>query len=204
MFNAPPQALLLVVLIVGGYAVQSLLPGDLVLRMFAFFPAGLPYGRWETLATALFVHGGWAHALMNAAFALAFGAPLARFFGPRLGGWLWFYGFYLVCGIGANLAFYALHASSTAALVGASGAISGLMGAACRLLSGHGRVGRLLSRPVVTMGLVLLGVNVAIALIGSAFVPGAGGAAIAWEAHVAGFALGALLIGPVARMSGRS
>lgn len=203
VFNAPPQALVLVVLIVVGYAIQSITPVETVLRLFAFFPAGLPYGRWETLATALFVHGGWAHALMNAAFALAFGAPLARFLGPRVAGWLWFYGFYLLCGVGANLAFYALHASSTAPLVGASGAISGLMGAACRLLGGHGRVGRLTSRPVVTMGLVLLAVNVAVGLLGSAFVPGADGAQIAWEAHVAGFVLGVLLIAPVARLSGR-
>lgn len=203
VFNAPAPTLALVALIVGGYGLQSLIPGDGPLRMFAFFPAGLPYGRWETVATAIFLHGGWSHALMNAAFALAFGAPTARFFGERLAGWLWFFGFFLVCGVLANLAFAAVHPASTVAIVGASGGVSGLMGAASRLLAGHGRVGRLFSPPVLAMGGALVAINLVVAILGAAFVPGADGASIAWEAHIAGFLAGVLLIGPVARLARR-
>jgi membrane associated rhomboid family serine protease len=203
MFNAPPQAMVLTVAIVALYGLQSLMPGDQVAQLFAFYPAGLGYGRWDTLVTALFVHGGWGHALMNAAFALAFGAPVAQFFGPRLPGWLWFFGFYLVCGVLANLGFAAVHPNSMDPLVGASGAVSGLMGAAARMLGGRGRVGRLFSPPVLAMGAALLVINLLVAVLGSIVVPGAGGAAIAWEAHIAGFLAGVLLIGPVARFAER-
>lgn len=203
VFNAPAQALVLVALIVVGYGLQSLTPRDWALRSFAFIPAGLPYGRWDTVATAIFLHGSWAHALMNAAFALAFGAPTVRFFGARLAGWLWFFGFFLVCGVLANLAFAAAHPTSTAAIVGASGAISGFMGVAARLLGGHGRVGPLFSPPVLAMGGALIAINLVVAVLGGAFVPGANGAGIAWEAHIAGFLVGVLLIGPVARLARR-
>src|SRR5215471_9528114 len=86
VFNAPWQAVAVTVLIVGGYALQTLFPPDAIIGAFAFAPVNLTHGRWETLITANFLHGGWAHAMMNGAFALAFSTPLARFFGPKLEG----------------------------------------------------------------------------------------------------------------------
>jgi membrane associated rhomboid family serine protease len=198
LFNAPWPALALVVVIVGGYALQSRFGLELLVEEYAFSPAALEAGRWWTPLTALFLHGNWAHALMNAAFALAFATPVARFFGSRIAGVLGFFGFYLVCGVLSCLAYAAIHLGSPAALVGASGAVSGLMGAAARLIAGNGRIGRILSSPVLGMGGAWLAVNLLVGAIGSQFVPGAGGAGIAWEAHVAGFLAGVLLITPFA------
>jgi membrane associated rhomboid family serine protease len=204
VFNAPWPALLLVALIVGSYAVQSRFPIEAVAGAMAFSPAGLAEGRWGTLFSAMFVHGNWAHALMNAAFALAFGTPVARFFGERAKDALLFFGFYLVCGVLSSLGFAAIHLGSTGALVGASGAVSGLMGAAARLIAGHGRLGPIMSRPVIGMGAAWVIVNLLMGMVGSGLVPGAGDAGIAWEAHLVGFLAGVLLIGPAARLARRA
>jgi membrane associated rhomboid family serine protease len=201
VFNAPWQAILVVVLIVGGYGLQTLFPADAVLRAFAFAPANLAPGRWETVITALFLHGGWDHALMNGAFALAFAAPVARLFGPSVEGFLIFFSFYLVCGVLANLGYAAVHPGSPALIVGASGAVSGLMGAASRLMGADGRVGPLLSRNVIGMAGGWIVINLLFAVIGGGFLPGAGNAGVAWEAHLAGFAVGVLLIGPLSRLA---
>ena len=88
-------------------------------------------------------------------------------------------------------------------MVGASGAVSGLMGASARLLGGGGRVGPLLSRPVISLGGAWLGINVLMALAPPSLLPGAGSAGVAWEAHLAGFLLGVLLVGPFARLAPR-
>ena len=171
---------------------------------YAFSPAMLSEGGWSRLVTALFLHGNWPHALMNGAFALAFGTPLARWFGVRAGGALVFLIFYVTCGVLSSLGYAALHLGEQSALVGASGAVSGLMGAASRLIAGQGAgLGPILSRPVLGMGAAWLAVNLLVAVIGSAAVPGADGVAIAWEAHLAGFVAGVLLAGPFSRLARR-
>src|SRR5688572_26890250 len=105
MFNAPWPALVLVALIVGGYAVQSRGPLEALVLSFAFSPALLDEGQWTGLVSSLFLHGSWTHALMNAGFALAFGAPVAAYFGTRPGGALLFFLFYIVSGVLANLGY---------------------------------------------------------------------------------------------------
>jgi membrane associated rhomboid family serine protease len=201
VFNAPWQAVAVVVLIVGGYAVQTLFPVDAILAAYAFAPANLTPGRWETVITSIFLHGGWAHAMMNGAFALAFSAPLARLFGPKIEGALLFFAFYVLAGVLANLGYAAAHPGGHALVVGASGAVSGLMGASARLIGGEGRVGAMFSKPVLAMGGAWVAINLIIAVVGGWFLPGAGNAGVAWEAHIAGFVVGVLLIGPFARLA---
>jgi len=203
VFNAPWIVLLLTAVLVGGYAIQSRFPLDAVAMDFAFSPALLEEGHWERLFTALFLHGNWPHALMNAGFCLAFGTPVARYFGDRLPGAVLFLGFYLACGALSSLGYAALHAGEQSALVGASGAVSGLMGAAARLIAGHGRVGPILSRTVLGMGAIWFAINAVIGVLGSGLLPGAQGAAVAWEAHIAGFAAGVLLMSPIAWIARR-
>lgn len=204
MFNAPWPAVLLLAVIVGGYAVQSRFPAEATAGLWGYSPEAVAEGRWVTLVTALFLHGNWPHALMNAAFALAFATPVARYFGARPLGVASFFAFYLASGVLANLAFGAMHPASNALLVGASGAVSGLMGGASRLMAGQGwRLGPILSRPVLGMGGAWLAINLLIGLIGSQLIPGAGGAGIAWEAHVAGFVAGVFLVGPFAWIARR-
>jgi membrane associated rhomboid family serine protease len=204
MFNAPWPAVALAGVIVGGYAVQSQFSQVAVVTALGFSPFGLVHGRWYTALTALFLHGNWPHALMNAAFGLAFATPVARFFGDRALALAGFFAFYLACGVLSNLGYAAVNLGDINALVGASGAVSGLMGATSRLMAGHGRLGPIWSRPVLAMGGAWVAINLLIAVLGSGFTPGAGGAPVAWEAHLAGFAVGVLLIGPVARMCSRA
>jgi membrane associated rhomboid family serine protease len=202
IFNAPWPVIALVALIVGGYAVQSRFAPDAFVVAGAFSPEALLQGRWWTLFTSLFLHGGWAHAAMNAAFAAAFGTPVARFFRTDFKGSLSFFGFFLASGALAGLGYAALHPGSAGLLVGASGAVSGFMGAAARLIGGQGRVGPIFSRMVLSMGAAWILVNLIIAVVigafGGAAVPGTGGAMVAWEAHIAGFVAGVLLLGPFA------
>jgi membrane associated rhomboid family serine protease len=196
IFNAPWPSLVLVAVIVGGYAVQSRFPPELVIPALGFSPQGLAEGRWWTLVSALFLHGGWAHALTNAAFALAFGAPTARFFGLSAVGATGFFLFYLACGALSSLGYAGLHPGQAVPLVGASGAVSGLMGAAARLIAGRGRLGPIWSPTVLGMGAAWIVVNLLVAVLG--FAPGLGDATVAWEAHLAGFAAGILLVAPFA------
>jgi membrane associated rhomboid family serine protease len=153
------------------------------------------------LVTSLFAHGNWTHVGLNAVGALAFGAPVARFLSPRPAGVLLFFGFFLVCGALAALGFAAVHPESRDLLVGASGGVSGLMGAASRLIERRPGLAPLLSPTVIGMAAGWLVVNLLMALFGLSLFTG--GAPVAWEAHLFGYAAGLLLIWPVGRLLGR-
>jgi membrane associated rhomboid family serine protease len=197
--RAPWPALGLTVLLVGLYVLQRAAgDADVAAARFGFAPAGLGEGRWQGLITALFVHGGWAHVLLNAFGALAFGAPVARLLGRGAVGGMAFLLFFLVCGAVSSLGFAALHPREAVVLVGASGAVSGLMGAASRLIDRRDTLAPFASRTVIGMALSWVVVNVLIGLVGLDAV--SGGAPIAWEAHLAGYAVGLLLVGPTVRL----
>ena len=201
LFNAPWPALAIVVAIVGAYALQSTLaPGDAGIARWGLAPSQLPGRAWPGLLSVMFVHAGWAHALMNALGALAFGPPVARLMGRGWKGPLLFFLFYLACGVVSTLGYAAVHVGSTEPVVGASGAIAGLMGGAARLLGPEARpIAPILSRPVISLGAAWLIVNALMAVFGGPFMAGG---RIAWEAHVAGFVVGVVLIGPFARLAG--
>lgn len=197
-FNAPWQSLLLPVLLAAAFGAQSLVGVEAVVS-YALSTQALRGGHWETLFTSLFLHGGWAHLFMNAGSALAFGPPVARALGEDFRGAALFYLFFLICGALAGLGFVAVHWEGSGLVVGASGAISGLWGAASRLLAGRGVMAPILSRPVVLQAVVFVVINVGIGLLG-----GFAQMSIAWEAHLAGYAAGLLLIGPAAHLANRS
>ena len=179
------------------YAVQSLtMPAAEAAARFGFASDDLQHGRWSGLLTALFVHAGWTHAGLNALAALAFGAPVARMTGRSARGVAVFCAFYLACGVLASLAYAAV--APAGLLVGASGAIAGLMGAASRIppADPSGHLAPLASRPVLAMGLGWLAVNLVIGLTGVGLGPAIG--AVAWQAHIGGYVAG-LLLAPLAR-----
>jgi membrane associated rhomboid family serine protease len=77
-----------------------------------------------TLFTSMFVHGNFMHVFGNMIFLFVFGDDIEE----ALGHWR-FLGFYLASGVGAGLAFVASDPSSTTGLIGASGAVAGVIAA---------------------------------------------------------------------------
>src|SRR4051812_16790952 len=114
LFNAPWPAVAIPVVLVLAYLIQALVLGDpgvenpLVLNL-ALSPDAIAYGRYQTLITYLFVHGGWGHLAMNSVSAFAFGPPVARFFGTSVKAAVGFFVFFLLCGIVSGLGYVALH-----------------------------------------------------------------------------------------------
>ncbi len=148
--------------------------------------------------TYTFLHGGWAHLIVNMIWLAAFGSPLAS----RIGA-LRFALFFAVTGVAAAFFFFAIHPQTQAPLIGASGSISGMMGAAARFAfhvdrsSGKGAfAGPLLpfravfrSRATLSFLAVWMIINIVTGVVG--FVPGED-SQIAWEAHIGGFLAGFL------------
>ncbi|KQW70308.1 hypothetical protein ASE17_15480 [Phenylobacterium sp. Root77] len=198
IFNAPWPAVAATLVIVLGYLVQTFLPQNWLLQSFAFSSAGFEQGRWQLLFTAIFLHGSWAHALMNGGAALAFGTPVARYFGAAPRGAMVFLVFYLLCGGLASLGYGLVNPGSTTLMIGASGAVAGLFGAAARLI-GRETPGPFFSPAVVSMTVAWIAVNLLLALVG--FAPGLGNAGVAWEAHIFGYIAGLLLIGAFGRFA---
>lgn len=197
MFNAPWPAMTLTLGLIATFVIQSQMPEQLW-SDYVLTPAEvLQLGRWQTLLTPLFLHGGWAHVLMNAVAALAFGTPVARLFGLGAKGALAFTAFFFLCGGLSSMGYVLAHPVSLAPVVGASGAVSGLMGAASRLIDRRGWLGPLISPTTIGMGIAWTVVNLIIGFV--PVMPGMNGAGVAWEAHVAGYFAGFLLVGPFAR-----
>ena len=89
-------------------------------RRFGFVPAEHELPTW---VTSLFMHGDLMHLAGNMVFLFIVGVAVESALGAG-----WTLGLYLACGIAANALFFAIRPGSTVPLVGASGAISGLMG----------------------------------------------------------------------------
>lgn len=83
-----------------------------------------PIPTWGTMITSLFIHGSLMHFIGNMLFLWVFGDNIEATFGH-----VKYLLFYLVAGVLATLSHYAIDPSSQTPLVGASGAISGVMGA---------------------------------------------------------------------------
>ncbi len=79
---------------------------------------------WYTPLTSMFLHGGWLHLIGNMWFLWVFGNNVEDSMGH-----LRFVLFYVMCGLAAAAAQVVVHPASTLPMVGASGAISGVMGA---------------------------------------------------------------------------
>ncbi|MEU6475633.1 rhomboid family intramembrane serine protease [Streptomyces sp. NPDC047017] len=158
-------------------------------RRWGVIPADLFSGSARaalTPATALFVHGGWVHLLGNMLFLYVFGAMTEQ----RMGR-VRFTLFYLGCGYLALLGYAAAHAGSGQTLVGASGAISAVLGALLYLFP-RARVTSLLPflffLPLRLPAWVVLPFWAALQWLAAG--QAAQGPGVAYLAHVIGFALG--------------
>jgi len=146
-----------------------------------------------TLFTSMFMHGGWMHLIGNMLYLYIFGDNVEDSMGHAR-----YLAFYLLCGIAAALAQALPEPSSEIPMVGASGAISGVLGAYV-LLHPHAKVlvaipfGFILHTMRLPAGIVLalwFGLQL---LSNTMAQSGSGG--VAFRAHIGGFVAGLLLVG---------
>lgn len=126
--GAPIVTIALVVLNVLVFLYETTLPVEELQRFifeFGVIPAEIERGQdYFTLLTSMFVHGGFGHVFGNMLFLWIFGDNIEQRFGPVI-----YLLFYLGCGLAASYAHIATNSGSIVPSVGASGAISGVMGA---------------------------------------------------------------------------
>lgn len=157
--------------------------------------AALAEGRYETLLLTMFAHAGLLHLGMNSAVLAALAPVTVTAMGGARSGAVPFFAFYLLAGLAGSLLYVAFNPGGTIPAVGASGAISGLIGFVARL-GGGGRLLPLLGRELATRIWDFLKANlILIALFALPALFGGGGIMIAWEAHLGGFLFGLLTAG---------
>jgi membrane associated rhomboid family serine protease len=202
----PVVTLLLILANIAVFIHQILLPphaAQVFISTYAVVPAKIQQalaGQHYTLAEALvplftcmFLHGGWLHIIGNMWFLWIFGANVEDHMGPFA-----YLLFYLICGVGSSIAQTAFSWSSHVPALGASGAISGVLGAYIVFFP----TSQIYT--LVTLFIIWFRARIpAIVFIGLWFVLQAlsafgslGGAGrieeggVAWWAHLGGFALG--------------
>ena len=148
---------------------------------------------WYTPVTSMFLHGGWLHLAGNCWFLWIFGNNVEDSMGH-----VRFLVFYLVCGLAAAALEILPNPSSLTPMVGASGAIGGVMGAYV-VLYPRVRVHMLVPigfmiTTIAVPALWMLGYWLLIQLVGATTSIGRTGGGTAFWAHVGGFVAGALLI----------
>jgi membrane associated rhomboid family serine protease len=176
---------------------NTLLLGDIL-------PGGWPAEVWTFFSYSL-IHATWLHLGVNALWFLPFGSAIARRFGPAR-----FLAFFAVTAACGALLHLFTHGGDTAAVIGASAAISGTMAGAMRFAFQRGgpltprrevasdpyRVPALPLLFVLTdprvLGFIIIwfGINF---LFGTGFTSLSGGQPVAWQAHIGGFLAGLML-----------
>ncbi|VEJ45225.1 rhomboid family intramembrane serine protease [Bartonella vinsonii] len=178
------------------------------LEFFSFTPVlfkAEPLTFFHTMVSYSFMHGSVKHVTLNMAWLLIFGTPLVRQFGGGR-----FLIFWALTAMIAALTYFVFHQESVISLVGASGAVSGMMGAIVRYGFPLGYWGKntdnerllssllslkqaLSSKGVLVYVSIWLGIDFIIGI--SSFLLEGDAVSIAWEAHIGGFFAGFLLIG---------
>ncbi|MEW5774710.1 MAG: rhomboid family intramembrane serine protease [Thermodesulfobacteriota bacterium] len=156
--------------------------------------SGYPGWGFLSFLTSMFLHGGWMHLGFNMWSLWIFADNVEDVMGP-----LRFTVFYLGCGLAALAAHYAFNLHDTQPVVGASGAIAGVMGAYF-LLYPHAKVVTLI--PIIVIpyivelpAVLFLGLWFAGQVFSGLWEMGSRhGAGIAWWAHAGGFVAGMLLM----------
>lgn len=189
-----------------------------VLATFSFIPASygvlavqLPVplsGLWTPITYA-FLHADWTHLFVNILWMVAFGSPVAQRLGVAR-----FLILTIITAIAGAALHYAFYVNDLVPVIGASGAVSGYMGAAARFaFPTKGQRGFKVDGPALSLiesfqnrqFLSFLGVWMVLNFIfGTGIVPLAGdGVQVAWQAHIGGFIAGLLVFSLLDPYSGR-
>lgn len=168
--------------------------GEEFIIQWSFIPRRFlldPAGAWPTIFSAMFMHGGFMHIFGNMLYLSIFGDNVEDRFGK-----VPFLIFYLLCGVGATFAQYALSETSRVPNLGASGAIAGVL-AAYLVLFPHARVRVLFGfgNVVAMPALIVIGFWIVLQLLSSvgSITSRAEMGGVAYLAHVGGFFTGLLL-----------
>lgn len=157
----------------------------------AFSPTDLQNpGYLHTIFTSMFLHGGFFHILFNVFILVMLGNVLEEGIGSRR-----FLPIYVISGLGGNLVYALINLGEPVGVIGASGAISGILGAIVILYPNQPFMMLFLpirSFPAWMMALFFLAMQMLIAF---------SDARIAWEAHIGGFAAGILITPLLMRLS---
>ena len=224
--NAPAIIFWLIGALVAAHVLRVMLPAPWpadLLEEFAFIPArysaaalatsGIPApGFVEQLVpfiSYMFLHADYVHLSVNSLWLLAFGPIVAKRLKTAR-----FLLFFLFCGIVAAVTHLIVYFGAVEQVVGASGAVSGLMGAAIRIFYGRLFYGRNLpqgetpplapvfSRPILGFTLVWLIANFVAGVTGLGLTDAT--ASIAWVAHLGGYFAGLFAITLFDRFSFRA
>jgi membrane associated rhomboid family serine protease len=172
-----------------------------VLKEFIFewglIPARLlsdPSTAWKTIFTSMFLHGGWFHIINNMWVLFIFGDNVEA----RMGG-IRYLIFYLLSGVAAVILQTYILPSSAVPMIGASGAVAGVLGAYL-ILFPHSRIASLvpilfiftiIEIPAVIFLLFWFGSQLYSGLFA---IQGSSGSGIAWWAHIGGFLFGIIMV----------
>ena len=160
--------------------IPGVLTGDAELRPdLAVIPA------WMTILTSMFMHGGFGHLLSNMLFLTIFGDNVEDAMGHRR-----FVVFYLVCGAVAAMTHVMVAPTATTPMIGASGAVSGVLGAYLLLHPKASVTFLVVIFPFTLPAWILLGGWFIIQFFSAL----GGGGGVAWWAHVGGFVAGVVLV----------
>lgn len=178
-------------------------PGEIFVYRYGAIPAlvfghselpefiATPIPAYSTLITSMFLHGGWMHLIGNMLYLWVFGNNIEDVMGHGR-----YVVFYSICGILAALSHALTDPFSTIPMVGASGAISGVLGAYI-LLFPHARV--LVLVPAFGMTSIpagiVLGMWFIMQLLSGGMSLASRGGGVAFFAHIGGFVAGMALIG---------
>ena len=153
-----------------------------------------PSNLWLTILTSMFLHGGWFHILSNMWVLYIFGDNVEA----RMGG-IRYLIFYILCGTFAALLQSYILPTSQVPMIGASGAVAGVLGAYL-ILFPHSRVASLV--PVLFI-FTIIEIPATIFLLfwfasqlysGWFAIQGGGASGVAWWAHIGGFTFGLIMV----------
>jgi membrane associated rhomboid family serine protease len=201
--RTPILTIALIAFNIAVFIIQAIDPGNLRHAAYAYgaiphylltFNTIQPIHPVMTIFTSMFMHGGLLHLISNMLYLWIFGNNIE----DRLG-YVKFILFYMLCGIGAAYSHALAAPSSMVPMIGASGAVSGILGAYLILypkakvqtliiLGFYIRVVRLPAAVVIGFWIIIQFINGLL----SKSIASQGG--VAWFAHIGGFLLGIVLL----------
>ncbi len=186
-----------------GFIPSELAEGRNYQSLLGGIDIGSPIPTWATIFSSMFIHGGFLHLAGNMLFLWVFGSSMEQWLGPAR-----FLLLYAVTGVAAALSHMAIDSQSQAPLIGASGAVSGVLGAYL-LTFPFNRI-----RALILMILITVIELPAVWLLGGWFVWQllqaltslglSNSVNVAFFAHVGGFVAGLLLIAAARAATGRA